>query len=51
MGKYTAQTAQGQLQQILRQNPNILDPLGPIVESAEFAQKEKKTALECIQKK
>lgn len=49
MSAYTAQTAQETLGDVLKKNPNITDPMEPIVNSGAFARTEKKLVLECIQ--
>lgn len=49
MSVYTAQTARATLGDILKTNPNITDPMDPIVNSASFERMEKQVALECIQ--
>ena len=51
MGRYTADSAQARLKDVLAQDPNIYDPMGPIVNSPDFAQREKRLALDCIQGK
>jgi hypothetical protein len=47
MGKYTAQQSQRMMPQILAQNPEIFDPLTPIMESQEFQQTQHSIALSC----
>ena len=49
MGKFTATSAKASLGNVLASNPNITDPMGPILESPEFVNHEKRTALSCIQ--
>jgi len=49
MADYSAEKAQKYLSEILRDNPNIEDPMGPIVNHASFRQHEKRLALSCIQ--
>ncbi len=49
MAHYTAQEAQNEIAKILQENPNIYDPMSPIVNSPSFEQKEKQVALDCIQ--
>ncbi|MCB9988965.1 MAG: hypothetical protein H6868_06480 [Rhodospirillales bacterium] len=49
MAQYTAESAADKLSAVLRNSPNITDPMEPIVNSPEFAQMEKRLALSCIQ--
>lgn len=49
MGKYTAASAQQMLYDILQKNPNIVDPMGPIVNSPKFKAKEQQAAQSCAQ--
>lgn len=47
MGKYTSQSAQQTLYDIIQKQPYITDPLGPIVNSPNFKAKEQAVAQEC----
>ncbi len=47
MGQYTAQQAQKMMPQLLADNPDLFDPLTPIMESQEFEQTQKGIALSC----
>lgn len=47
MAKFTARQSQKMMPQILAENPNIFDPLTPIMESQEFQQTQKQIALSC----
>ena len=47
MGEYTAETAQKHLFDVLQRQPNIVDPMGPIVESPAFQKKEQEVAQQC----
>jgi len=47
MGQYTAQQAQKMMPQLLAENPNLFDPLTPIMDSQEFQQTQKSIALSC----
>ncbi|MDP7142472.1 MAG: hypothetical protein QF692_04625 [Alphaproteobacteria bacterium] len=49
MADYTASSARKYLSDILKNDPNITDPMGPIVNHPKFIQHEKRTALACIQ--
>lgn len=49
MARYTAQQSQRLLGDVLRNNPNVADPMDAILSSAEFKQMEKRIVLQCIQ--
>ncbi len=48
---YTAEQAQEQLENILKYNPDVYDPMQEIIESNGFQKYEKRVVLECIQEK
>lgn len=47
MGEYTAITAQNTLRDILKANPNITDPMAPIINSTAFKNREQSVVLTC----
>ncbi len=47
MGQYTAQQSQKLMPKLLADNPNLFDPLTPIMESQEFQQTQHSIALSC----
>lgn len=49
MAGYMTAESQKLLGGILQRNPNIIDPITEIMASPEFAQKEKRIVLDCIQ--
>lgn len=49
MAAYTARTSQDLLADILREDPDIVDPMAPIVNSADFSRHEQATILKCIE--
>ena len=48
MGRYTAEKAQEFLGDILKKNPNIVDPMTPIMERPEFTRMEQQMVTECV---
>ncbi len=49
MASYMSERAQGELQEILKNDPTAYDPLDSITTSESYRQKEKRVVLECIQ--
>ena len=47
MGKFTAKQSQQMMPKLLADNPNLFDPLTPIMESQEFQQTQQSIALSC----
>lgn len=48
MGEYTEQQAVQLMGKILKQNPNIVDPMAAIVDSEDFQTTQKSIALSCL---
>ncbi len=49
MATFVSTESQRLLGSILQRTPNLADPIGAIMETPEFTQKEKRIVLECIQ--
>lgn len=47
MGNFTAQQSRQMMPKLLAENPNLFDPLTPIMESQEFQQTQQQIALSC----
>ena len=51
MASYISERAQAELSNILKENPNVYDPLEAITSSETYARQEKRIVLQCIQGK